>query len=120
MAQAAANVTQKPSRAQVAQKNSVWQWSGKTKQGEVRSGEMEAMDADALVRLLEAIEAGGVRVHWHEAGNLGHNPLMGYWALSMGRAQSQELSKGLDRLSALATDSTATAPSDSTSTGPGA
>ena len=65
-------------------------------------------------------EAGGVRVHWHEAGNLGHNPLMGYWALSMGRAQSQELSKGLDRLSALATDSTATAPPDSTSTGPGA
>lgn len=59
-------------------------------------------------------EGDGVHVTWHEAGDLGHNPLMGYWALSMGRAQSQELSKGLDRLTALVADSaTVTAPSDS-------
>ncbi len=57
----------------------------------------------------------GVLVTWHESGDLGRNPLMGYWALSMGRAQGQELSKGLDRLSTLVTDSAAVAaPTDST------
>jgi len=40
----------------------------------------------------------GTLVRWHEEGNLGHNPLMGYWALFMSRAQSAELAKGLDRL----------------------
>jgi len=44
---------------------------------------------------------GGVRVDWHEQGDLGRNPLMGYWALSMGRAQSEELTKGLERLDSL-------------------
>jgi uncharacterized protein YndB with AHSA1/START domain len=45
---------------------------------------------------------GGVRVVWHERGDLGRNPLMGYWALSMNRAQSDELSKGLERLETVA------------------
>ena len=47
----------------------------------------------------------GVRVTWREQGDLGWSPLMGYWALSMRRVQSAELSKGLDRLRALALDS---------------
>jgi len=58
-------------------------------------------------------EEGGVHVTWHESGDLGHNPLMGYWALSMDRAQSQELSKGLDRLSGLLADSASAVPADS-------
>ena len=48
-------------------------------------------------------DGAGTLVTWREAGDLGSNPLMGYWARSMGRAQSTELSKGLDRLSALVT-----------------
>lgn len=39
-----------------------------------------------------------VRVAWHEEGRLGRNPLMGYWAFFMDRAQTAELEKGLDRL----------------------
>ena len=45
----------------------------------------------------------GVRVYWREEGDLGSNPLMGYWALSMGRAQGEELAKGLERLEGLVT-----------------
>jgi len=41
---------------------------------------------------------GGTRVVWEESGDLGRNPLMGYWAMSMDRAQSTELGKSLDRL----------------------
>jgi carbon monoxide dehydrogenase subunit G len=41
---------------------------------------------------------GGTRVSWKESGDLGRNPLMGYWAMSMERAQSTELGKSLDRL----------------------
>jgi len=44
MAQAAA-VAQKTKVATPVQKTPVWKWSGKTKQGEVRSGEIEAQDA---------------------------------------------------------------------------
>jgi hypothetical protein len=58
-----------------------------------------AMHATGEVTL--AAEGGGVRVLWHEEGDLGWNPLMGYWALSMGRAQGEELAKGLERLAAL-------------------
>jgi hypothetical protein len=47
----------------------------------------------------------GVRVTWREEGDLGQNPLMGYWAISMGRAQSEELSKGLQRLDSLVSGS---------------
>ena len=42
--------------------------------------------------------AGGTRVVWREHGDLGSNPLMGYWARSMRRVQSTEMEKGLDRL----------------------
>jgi hypothetical protein len=54
--------------------------------------------------------AQGVDVVWHEDGDLGRNPLMGFWALSMERAQSTEMAKGLDRLSSLATDSVRSSP----------
>src|SRR6266508_1310399 len=47
MAQAAA-VKQKPAPAPAVRQTPVFKWSGKTKQGEVRSGEMEASDADAV------------------------------------------------------------------------
>jgi uncharacterized protein YndB with AHSA1/START domain len=48
-------------------------------------------------------EEGGTRVRWRERGDFGWNPLMGYWALSMERAQRDEMTKGLDRLRALVT-----------------
>ena len=47
MAQAAA-VKQKPSPAPAVRQVPVFKWSGTTKQGDVRSGEMEAADADAV------------------------------------------------------------------------
>jgi type IV pilus assembly protein PilC len=47
MAQAAA-VKTKPAPAPAVQKLPVFSWSGKTRQGEVRSGEMEASDAAAV------------------------------------------------------------------------
>lgn len=43
-------------------------------------------------------EGEGTRLRWREAGDLGRNPLMGYWAFSMDRAQSAELAKSIDRL----------------------
>jgi len=63
-------------------------------------------------------EAGGVRVDWREEGDLGWNPLMGYWALSLSRAQSEELAKGLDRLRAIVADASA-APTPPASAPPG-
>jgi hypothetical protein len=60
-----------------------------------------AMRTDGTLSLTS--EAGGVRVQWREQGDLGWNPLMGYWALSLSRAQSEELAKGLERLGALVT-----------------
>src|SRR5512133_2779042 len=47
MAQAAA-VKTKPARAPAARQAPVFRWSGKTKSGEVRAGEMEAQDAAAV------------------------------------------------------------------------
>lgn len=49
------------------------------------------------------VEGDHVVVTWHEQGDLGRNPLMGYWALFMSKAQTTELEKGLTRLSDLAT-----------------
>jgi uncharacterized protein YndB with AHSA1/START domain len=46
--------------------------------------------------------AGGVLVHWREEGDFGWNPLMGYWARAMERAQGTEMEKSLSRLKALA------------------
>ena len=64
---------------------------------EVGGGAMRMEGSIALVA-----EGGGVRVTWHEEGDLGRNPLMGYWALFMDRAQTTELQKGLARLGWLA------------------
>ena len=66
------------------------------------------MRAAGIVRL--SAESGAVRVVWHEDGDLGRNPLMGYWALSMGRAQSEELAKGLERLAALVAEAAVAEP----------
>lgn len=76
---------------------------------EVGGGAMRTEGSVAL-----AVEGSGVRVTWHEEGNLGRNPLMGYWAFFMDRAQATELEKGLARLRALlAEESAAEAPADS-------
>lgn len=45
---------------------------------------------------------GGTLLRWREEGDLGTNPLMGYWARSMRRMQSSEMAKSLDRLAAAA------------------
>ncbi len=50
---------------------------------------------------LESIP-GGVLLHWREEGDFGWNPLMGYWARAMERAQGAELEKSLIRLKELA------------------
>jgi hypothetical protein len=47
-----------------------------------------------------AAEGGGSRVTWREEGDFGWNPLLGYWALFMEKAQGQELEKALARLEA--------------------
>src|SRR5512133_2636617 len=47
MAQAAA-VKQKPAPVPAQRSNPIFKWSGKTKQGEQRAGEMEASDAAAV------------------------------------------------------------------------
>ena len=43
----------------------------------------------------------GVLLRWREEGDFGWNPLMGYWARAMERAQGTELEKGLQRLKGL-------------------
>ncbi len=40
----------------------------------------------------------GTRVTWHEEGDFGWNPLMGYWSLVMSGVQTDELLKGLGHL----------------------
>lgn len=45
--------------------------------------------------------SGGTLVKWSESGNLGRNPLMGYWALFMPEGQGREMLKGLERLAGL-------------------
>jgi hypothetical protein len=67
-----------------------------------------AMRTDGVIAL--TAEAGGVRVSWRESGDLGNNPLMGYWGLSMERAQGEELAKGLERLATVAGDGAGVAP----------
>jgi type IV pilus assembly protein PilC len=48
MAQAAVKTAQKQAATQTAPKVPVWKWEAKNKQGEVRSGEMEAQDDGAV------------------------------------------------------------------------
>ncbi len=61
MAQAAA-VKQKPAPAPAQRSNPIFKWSGKTKQGEVRSGEMEASDAAAVEARLRQMGLDPVKV----------------------------------------------------------
>lgn len=49
-----------------------------------------------------AAQGAGTRVVWREEGDFGANPLMGYWARFMERAQGSELEKSLARLGDLA------------------
>lgn len=70
------------------------------------------MSTDGTLELTP--EGTGTRVRWREEGDLGRNPLMGYWALSMDRAQSEELQKSLDRLALLLADSAGSVLVDST------
>lgn len=51
-------------------------------------------------------EGSETRVIWHEEGDLGRNPLMGYWGLRMSRAQSAELAKNLSHLGEIIGDDT--------------
>lgn len=67
-----------------------------------------AMLSQGVITLTPA--HGGVRVDWHEQGDFGWNPLMGYWALSMSRVQSAELAKGLERLDSLVVGPASPAP----------
>jgi hypothetical protein len=63
----------------------------------------------------------GTVVRWEETGDLGRNPLMGYWSLSMGRAQRVEMEKGLERLREVTSEARdsqkSETPADSSSTG---
>ena len=56
----------------------------------------QSMEARGSVFLAAQGETTGVA--WEESGDLGRNPLMGYWALFMGAGQSEEMEKGLERL----------------------
>jgi hypothetical protein len=60
---------------------------------EVQGGSMRTEGTFTLAR-----EGPGSRVTWREEGDFGWNPLMGYWALFMERAQGRELGKALARL----------------------
>ena len=60
----------------------------------------QAMRASGVVFL--QTEGSRTLVEWTEKGDLGWNPLMGYWALFMEKGQTQEMEKSLDRLAALA------------------
>jgi uncharacterized protein YndB with AHSA1/START domain len=62
---------------------------------------------------------GGTFVRWQEQGDFGHNPLMGYWARFMRKAQSAEMLKDLTRLKSLVEEGAdADEPADSLSAGP--
>ncbi|MDX1495832.1 MAG: SRPBCC family protein [Longimicrobiales bacterium] len=81
---------------------------------------IEAVNADGGVRYSVEVEGVGgdvmrtdgslfltprgdsTHVVWREEGDLGANPLMGFWALSMERAQGTEMRKSLDRLAEVA------------------
>lgn len=88
---------------------------------ELGEGEFRIVEAEANQRVRYAVQVGGgamrtsgtltltpegdgVRVLWEESGNLGWNPLMGYWAFFMNRAQTAELERSLDRLGTVVSD----------------
>lgn len=68
---------------------------------EVQGGSLRTEGILSLSR-----EGAGTRLTWREEGDFGWNPLLGYWALFMERAQGREMEKALARLEAL----TRTAP----------
>jgi len=53
---------------------------------------------DGTIRLEPAEE--GTTVTWHEAGDFGRNPLMGYMARLMPESQAAQMQESLDRLRA--------------------
>lgn len=61
-----------------------------------------AMRTEGALTLSE--DPGGILVAWYESGDLGRNPLMGYWALFMDRAQTAELERSLNRLGTVVSD----------------
>jgi uncharacterized protein YndB with AHSA1/START domain len=74
----------------------------------------DVMLTQGVITLTE--EPAGVRIAWRERGDLGRNPLMGFWGLSMERAQREELVKGLERLETVAAEGMLlAAPADSAS-----
>ncbi len=60
---------------------------------EVQKG---SLVTDGVIEL--APEGTGTRVTWREAGDFGHNPLMGYTARSMDRMQGPQMENSLKRL----------------------
>jgi type IV pilus assembly protein PilC len=62
MAQAAAAVKQKPAPAPAPKANPVFKWTGKTKAGEERSGEMEGADAAAVEARLRQMGIDPIKV----------------------------------------------------------
>lgn len=66
---------------------------------EVQGGSMRTEGRVDLEGVLE-----GTRVTWREEGDFGRNPLMGYWARFMRRAQEAEMAKGLEKLDEAATE----------------
>jgi uncharacterized protein YndB with AHSA1/START domain len=87
---------------------------------ELGNGSFRIVEATPGERVTYAVEVGGgmrtageitltstgngVQVSWHETGDLGRNPLMGFWAFFMDRAQTAELERSLGRLDSLVTD----------------
>ncbi len=78
--------------------------------------EIESVEGDTLVRYGVRVQDGAMRtdgslvltdqdgrtqIQWREDGDLGRNPLMGYWARFMRKAQSREMEKSLRRLKEL-------------------
>ena len=61
MAQAAA-ATQKTKVAKPVQKTPIWKWTGKSKQGELKSGEIEAPDSAAVEARLRQMGLEPVKV----------------------------------------------------------
>ena len=51
-------------------------------------------------RIEVSASGGGTALVWSEEGDLGTNPLMGWWGLWMDRLQGTELGKSIDQLSA--------------------
>jgi len=60
-----------------------------------------AMRTDGTLTL--SSEGSATRVGWTERGDLGRNPLMGYWAFFMERAQTTQLERNLERLDSVVT-----------------